>query len=154
SASSTSPSPSSAPRSRLRLRRDGADIAAGSRTAPVFRYPRSRLEIYALCPFRVGTLLWEAQPGELSLTVTVKATFRLVPGGEATVAPEQDELGDDRHWDDDARASLFRPGDLVPLKRRVDVVLVGHAYAPGGAPTRSMTARLRVGEIDKSILVT
>jgi hypothetical protein len=112
------------------------------------------LEIYALCPFRVGTLLWEAQPGQLSLTVTVKATFRLVPGGEATVAPEQDDLGDDRHWDDDARASLFQPGDLVPLKRRVDVVLVGHAYAPGGTPTRSMVARLRFGDIDKSIQVT
>jgi hypothetical protein len=109
------------------------------------------LETIVLCPFRVGTLLWEAQPGQRSLTVMVKATFLLVPDGEAVPAPDQDPIGDDRHWEESALGSLFRPADLAPLKRRVDISLVGHAYAPGGEPVDSLTARLRVGDFIKTL---
>lgn len=109
------------------------------------------METIVLCPFRVGTLLWEAQPGQRSLTVMVKATFLLVPDGEAVPAPEQDPIGDDRHWEESALGSLFRPADLAPLKRRVDLSLVGHAYAPGGEPVVSLTARLRVGDFVKTL---
>ena len=110
-----------------------------------------RLETFVLCPFRVGSLLWEAQPGQRSLTVIVKATFLLVPDGEAVPAPEQDPIGDDQHWEESALGSLFRPDDLAPLKRRVDLALVGHAYAPEGEPVPSLTARLRVGEFFKTL---
>jgi hypothetical protein len=109
------------------------------------------LETLVLCPFRVGTLLWEAQPGQRSLTVMVKATFLLVPDGEAVPAPEQDEIGDDQHWEESALGSLRRPADLAPLKRRVDLSLVGHAYAPGGEPVPSLTARLRIGDFIKTL---
>ena len=109
------------------------------------------METFALCPFRVGTLLWEALPGQLSLTVIVKATFLLVPGGEAVPAPEQDPIGDDQHWEESALGSLFRPDDLAPLKRRVDLALVGHAYAPKGERVAELTARLRVGDFFKTL---
>ena len=109
------------------------------------------METFVLCPFRVGTLLWEALPGQLSLTVIVKATFLLVPGGEAVPAPEQDPIGDDQHWEESALGSLFRPDDLAPMKRRVDLALVGHAYAPGGEPVAELTARLRVGDFFKTL---
>jgi len=109
------------------------------------------LETFVLCPFRVGTLLWEAQPGQRSLTVVVKATFLLVPDGEAVPAPEQDPISDDQHWEESALGSLFQPADLAPLKRRVDISLVGHAYAPGGEAVPSLTARLRVGDYVKSL---
>ncbi|MEO7330206.1 MAG: DUF2169 domain-containing protein, partial [Minicystis sp.] len=111
------------------------------------------MDIYSLCPLRVGTLLWEAQPDQLTLTVTVKATFTLMHGEEATLAPEQDPIGDDRHWDNNALASLHRPGDSAPLKPKVDVILVGHAYAPGGVPVTSLAVRLRVGDLVKSLRV-
>ena len=109
------------------------------------------METFVLCPFRVGTLLWEAQPGQRSLTVIVKATFLLVPDGEAVPAPEQDPIGDDKYWEESALGSLFRPDDLAPLKRRVVLALVGHAYAPGGAPVPELTARLRVGDFFKTL---
>jgi hypothetical protein len=109
------------------------------------------LETFVLCPFRVGTLLWEALPGQLSLTVIVKATFLLVPGGEAVPAPEQDSIGDDQHWEESALGSLFRPDDLAPMKRRVDLALVGHAYAPKGERVAELTARLRVGDFFKTL---
>lgn len=92
-------------------------------------------------------------PTKLTLTVTVKATFTLVHGGEATLAPEQDPIGDDCHWDNNALASLHRPGDSAPLKPKVDVVLVGHAYAPGGVPVTSLAVRVRVGELSKSLRI-
>ncbi len=90
----------------------------------------SVVPVVSLCPFPAGAVLWEAQPGQLSLTVVVKATFVLQPG-EAVVAPEQDALAAERHWDDNVLSSVYSPGDFAPSKRRVDVTLVGHAYAPG-----------------------
>ncbi len=109
------------------------------------------METFVLCPFRVGTLLWEALPGQRSLTVIVKATFLLVPDGEAIPAPDQDPIGDDQHWEASTLGSLLRPADLAPLKRRVDLSLVGHAFAPGGEPVAGLTARLRVGDFVKTL---
>ncbi len=37
------------------------------------------------------------------------------------------------------------------MKRRVDLALVGHAYAPGGEPVAELTARLRVGDFFKTL---
>jgi hypothetical protein len=111
------------------------------------------LEIFSLCPFPASAFLWEAQPGQFSLTVLVKATFALLPG-EATVAPEQEPLGEERHWDHNGLASLYWPGDFAPVKRRVDVTLVGHAHAPGGRAVTSLTARLTVGDLVKAVKVT
>ena len=111
----------------------------------------SVVSVVSLCSFPAGAILWEAQPGQLSLTVIVKATFSLVPG-EAVVAPEQDPLGEERHWDDNGLASLHAPGDFAPSKRRVDVTLAGHAYA--ASPTTSLVARLAVGDLVKSVRVT
>jgi hypothetical protein len=113
------------------------------------------VEISSLCPFCVSTLVWEAQPSQFSLTVTVKATFRLVPGAEARVADVQEPLGADRHWDDRPMASLFAPADVVPSKRKIDVLVVGHAKAPAGVPVDSLIARFALGDVlDKSIRVS
>jgi hypothetical protein len=113
----------------------------------------SVVDVVSLCAFPAGAILWEAQPRQLSLTVIVKATFALVPG-EAIVAPEQDPLREERHWDDNGLASLHAPGDFAPAKRRVDVTLVGHAYAPSGEPATVIVARLAVGDLVKAVRVT
>ncbi len=41
----------------------------------------------------------------------------------------------------------------MPFKRRADVLLLGHAYAPPGRSVRSLRARIQVGEVDKTIEV-
>lgn len=110
------------------------------------------MEIVPLCPFEAGAFLWEAAPGQQSLTVLVKATFTLAPG-ELEIARTQDRLSEERHLEDSALASLHWPGDFAPLKRKVDITLVGHAYAPGGRPTEALTARLTVGEFSKAVHV-
>lgn len=103
--------------------------------------------------FRSAALAWQPRPGRWTLTVACKATYDLLPD-RCRLADAQEDLNeDDNYWNDDPRRSLHGPRDLIPQKPRADVVLVGHAFAPHGSPVRSLTARLRVGDIDKTIEV-
>jgi hypothetical protein len=111
------------------------------------------LEVVPLCAFEAGALLWEPEAGQSSLTVLVKGTFALAPG-ELRLAAAQDRLAEERHLEDSALASLYWPGDFAPVKRKVDVTLVGHAYAPSGRPVEELTARLTVGDLVKAVRVT
>ena len=104
-----------------------------------------------LCPFTVGTALWQAQSGAWTLTVCVRGTFSLVHGREAVLADAQEPVAGDRYAGDDPQQSLYTPSDLVPYKPRVDVVLVGSAFAPHQEPVEALVARLSVGTLDKSI---
>ncbi|WP_437693854.1 DUF2169 domain-containing protein [Sorangium sp. So ce176] len=111
------------------------------------------MEVLALGPLPVASLLWQPRPDAWMLTFACKATFALRPG-ESPLAPEQEPLREaDAHWRDDPAFSLYASTDIVPIRPRADVVLVGHAFAPGQVPVRSLVARLSVGEIDKPIEV-
>jgi hypothetical protein len=111
------------------------------------------MEIVSACALPVGWIVWQARSGAASLTVVCKATYALAPVS-SPLADDQDPLNDaDRFWNDDPRQALLLPGDMAPFKRRADVLLTGHAYAPRGEPTRSLVARLLVGEVDKAIEV-
>src|SRR5439155_1757526 len=107
--------------------------------------PSAPVSILCACPFVVGTLAWEPSPGRRTLSVCVKATLVLAPG-TATFAPLQEPLHADAG--DGALAS-----DLVPFKPRADVILTGHAHAPGGAPIDSLLARARIGTFRKSLSI-
>ncbi len=101
-----------------------------------------------------ASVLWQPRAGTFALTVVCKVTLALAPL-TSSLAEAQDELHeDDGYWNDDERRSLVAPSDLLPFKRRADVFVVGHAHAPGGSPAPSVTARLVVGTIDKTIEVT
>ncbi|WP_437538988.1 DUF2169 domain-containing protein [Sorangium sp. So ce726] len=111
------------------------------------------MEVLAVGPLPVASLLWQPRPGAWMFTFVCKATFVLRPG-ESPLAPEQEALLEaDAHWRDDPAFSLYASTDIVPIRPRVDVVLVGHAFAPGQALVRSLVARLAIAEIDKSIEV-
>ncbi|TKD02445.1 DUF2169 family type VI secretion system accessory protein [Polyangium fumosum] len=111
------------------------------------------MDVLSLCPLRALGFVWQPRAGTCAQTVVVKATFRLVPG-EAVLAEAQDAPGEEeRRWDEGPSSSVRVPSDGAPYKARADVVLVGHAYAPGKQPSRSWMARLVVGELDKSIEV-
>ena len=111
------------------------------------------MDVVSVCPLRVGTLIWQPRPSAWVLTVVCKATYLLRPG-ECVLAPEQDPpLDADSHWNDDPNRSVRAPDELVPVKPRADVLLVGQAFAPGNTPVRSLIARLVVGELDKGIEV-
>lgn len=111
------------------------------------------MHVVSTCSLPVASLLWQSQPSVWTLTVVCRATFLLRPG-ESVLAPDQeDPIEHDDHWNDDAGRSLRVAGDLVPMKPRADITLVGHAFAPGHAAVRSLVVRLFVGELDKSIEV-
>ncbi len=106
-----------------------------------------------LYPFIVSTLPWESRPGQWNLTVCLKATYTLT-SGEASLAAAQDGAHDDVLFDQARHASLYSPGDFVPFKSRADVLLVGHAHAPGGVPVDTLVVRLGVGDLTKALRVS
>ena len=111
------------------------------------------MEVVSTGPFRAASLLWQPRPGVFVLTVVCKATYTLLPA-TSPLAHEQDAPNEvDDHWNDDERRSLHAASDLVPFKRRADVLLVGHAHAPHKQPVSWLTARMIVGDVDKSIEV-
>jgi hypothetical protein len=111
------------------------------------------MEVVSACPLSVGSLLWRAQSGALVLTVAAKATFQL-KSIESPLAEQQDPIVPaDRYWNDDPRQALVAASDLVPWKRRADVVIVGSAFAPFGEPVRSLVVRLSVAGADKAMEV-
>jgi hypothetical protein len=109
------------------------------------------VEIESLCPFQAAAVLWEPRAGEHRLTVCAKITLALAHGRTATLAPQQIPPHEDLFWDRNADASLYAPSDYAPQKPRADILLVGHAHAPGGVPVPSLLARLRVGSFVKTL---
>lgn len=111
------------------------------------------MDLVTLCPFVASKIVWQANSGAFALTVIVKATFVLQPGTAELALEQEPIIEQDRFYDDDPRRSIRVPSDVVPYKPRADVMLVGHAHAPGKQPVRSLVTRFVVGEMDKSIEV-
>ncbi len=102
---------------------------------------------------------WIVLPGQSPdggyvLSVLVKRTFDIVPGGVCTPAAEDRPLlPGDVFWDSPMNSSVRYESDFVPFKTATDVVLNGVAHAPGGAPARSFPVSLQVGPWRKTISV-
>jgi hypothetical protein len=111
------------------------------------------MDVVSVSTLRATSLVWQPRPSAWVLTVVAKVTYALRPG-EAVLAPEQEApTEDDDHWDDNPARSVRVPSDVAPVKPRVEVVLVGNAFAPGRIPVRSLVARLAVGDFEKSVEV-
>jgi hypothetical protein len=109
------------------------------------------MDVVSRCPLRAASRVSPSARGAFTLTVVCKATFRLMPG-ESPLHSEQEEPNEeDNYWDDDPGRSLYSPSDVIPFKPRADILLVGHAFAPGQAPARSILTRLVVGDVEKGI---
>lgn len=111
------------------------------------------MEIVSHCPLIVTTRSYRTGRGARFALVVCKGTFLLTPGNATFGGTQEPIHDDDKRWDEKQDRSIFAPSDIVPFKRDVDVVLVGHAFAPGNQPARSIMTRLCIGEIDKSIEV-
>lgn len=89
-------------------------------------------------------------------SVIVKRTYRIRHGGAAERRETDHELRRiDQYYDngDPEWSTVQYESELAPFKPLADVVVIGKAYAPGGAPTQRMTARVGVGDKEKSIAV-
>ena len=116
-----------------------------------------RVDVSALAgsPITCGSVVYRHR-GQLRVTAVVKARFRLVHDGPATVASPEEIRAEEEHHGGDPAGSLRSASDLVPHRPRADVVFVGHAHAGAGAAPAS-SARLAVFReralIDKTIHV-
>jgi uncharacterized protein YjbI with pentapeptide repeats len=103
------------------------------------------IPIVAAAPLAAATTCWQLDPPREALTLVVKATFDLVAGARATIREEPDALSGDVYAGDDLAGSLVYASDFAISKVRADVVLTGHACAPGGSAT-SARVTFRFGD--------
>jgi hypothetical protein len=97
----------------------------------------------------------QAPDGSYILSVLVKRTFDIGPGGACMPADDDVPLvPGDVHWDDPMNSSVRYESDFVPFKLATDVVLNGMVHAPGGAPTTSCTVALQIGQRRMAVAVT
>jgi hypothetical protein len=96
----------------------------------------------------------QSPQGEYILSVLVKRTYQIVPGGACTrAAADRPISAGDVYWDHPMNSSVRYETDFWPFKVATDVVLNGTVYAPGGSPTTSCLAALQVGDRRKTIAV-
>ena len=88
------------------------------------------------------------------LTVVVKGTFVMPDGGTAFPAEEQTPITyGDEPFDKEDGGSIRFESDLAPFKPRADVIVVGHAHAPGGKPVTGIDVSLRIDSLQKVLRV-
>ena len=87
--------------------------------------------------------------------VAVKCTFDIMPDGTTEVSAEQPPvLRVPEYHGEPGKSSIKYENDLVLTKTTTDIVVIGHAYAPGGRPTTETDVGLRVGPVQKVLQVT
>jgi hypothetical protein len=92
--------------------------------------------------------------GQYVLSVLLKRTYEIVPGGFCRRAEKDASiLPGDKHWDDPMNSSVKFESDFVPWKNGTDVVLNAKAFAPNGVPVQGLFAAVHVGTAMKQILV-
>jgi hypothetical protein len=91
--------------------------------------------------------------GENLLTVLVKGTFRFA-AGHTEPSDDQAPIAYGDLYEDEALGGGVRyESDLVPFKPRADIVLRATAHAPGGKPAPVVPVAVKVGSLEKSIVV-
>lgn len=89
--------------------------------------------------------------------VAIKCTFDIRPDGSTEVANQQPPVVMAPEYVDPAKpaqSSLKYDMDLVRTKKTTDVLVSGHAYAPGAKPVEEMDVSLQVGPIQKRLHIT
>ncbi len=105
-------------------------------------------------PYAAERTIVMDKAGAKSWVVAVKATFDLGQNGVTALADAQlPVLYSPEHLGDAGTSSIRYEADLIPSKRATDVLVNGHAHAPGGRPTSAVDVNLRVGHVNKRLRV-
>jgi len=108
-------------------------------------------------PFAAERVWTRGRDGAEIWLVAVKCTFDILPDGRTRVAPEQPPVTlvpEYLNPDAPQTSSLKYDLDLVRTKTTTDLIVHGHAYAPGGRPVTTLDVGFRVGPIQKLLKVT
>ncbi len=92
----------------------------------------------------------EARPQCVPL---LQATYAIGIGGALTLVDEQPAVNlAGEYWGDPATSSIKTEAQIAFVKAATDVVLLGHAHAPGGKATETQVG-IRVGTLQKVVRV-
>jgi hypothetical protein len=87
--------------------------------------------------------------------VAVKCTFDIRPDGSTEISADQPPvLRTPEYHGEPGTSSVKYEADLVLTKPTTDVILVGHAYAPGGHPVTALDAGFRIGPLEKILRIS
>jgi len=87
--------------------------------------------------------------------VALKCTFDIHPDGSTDISDEQPAvLQMPEYHGEPGKSSVKCESDIVMTKTTTDIVVVGHAYAPGGSATTHMDAGFRVGPVQKLLSIS
>src|SRR5436853_731379 len=88
-----------------------------------------------------------------SWMVAVKGTFDIAPDGSTTLSKDQPPpLLAPIFRGEPGQSSVLYDADLAGPKKRTDVLVNGHVYAPPGRAVTEVTATLKVGELVKQVV--
>lgn len=96
-------------------------------------------------PFAVGREWIRDVDGREVWIVAVKATYDILANGSTPIAATQPPVRSGPTTDDDG--APLHDTDLGPPKPATDIIVLGHAHAPGGRPVRELQVGLRVGHL-------
>ena len=103
-------------------------------------------------PFEADIMRTVMSPEEIGpflSVVALKITYLIEPDGTVSIDPEQIPL---QYKEEETDLGII-PGDFACQKPGIDLMVLGHVYAPGGSRVKQMTVRLKVGAEEKSLLV-
>jgi len=108
-------------------------------------------------PFGARVMPSCGRDGDDLLLIVIAARFRLPTPGQATnleisSSQEPPPLSDE-FVGEPGLSSIRRPGQSAYTKPATDIHVVGHAYAPNGAPVTRMGVAIRVGPCSVDLLV-
>lgn len=108
-------------------------------------------------PYAAERTWVRARDGAEIWLVAVKCTFDIKADGTTAISAEQPPVVMAPEYMDPAapaRSSLKYDMDLVRTKTTTDVIVLGHAHAPGGEPVTELDVGFRVGPVVKRLHVT
>ncbi len=88
-----------------------------------------------------------------SLTIVVKAAFKVSPNSKAELIPEISQVMGDQYLDNDRRKMQSYESDLAIFKPNADVFVMGTCHTPDGKPRTTCAVEFSVGSVSKSALV-
>lgn len=101
----------------------------------------------------IGWITTKLIPPEVAGTFFIKGTYKLVHGSQAVLVDDPDPPQGDVPALENEQSSIIYENDFAPFKPKADVLVTGHCYAPGGKPTTITQCTIRIGPVNKSVLV-
>ncbi|CAM2070544.1 DUF2169 domain-containing protein [Sulfidibacter corallicola] len=106
-------------------------------------------------PFAAERTVYQDPEGRDQLLVLLKATFDV--GEDGTLGPAEEQpppRSSDTYRDEVGTSSILWENEMGPAKPATDIVMVGTAQAPGGRAVSQLGVSLKVGALEKTVMVT